>query len=112
MHAYGLMLAVLSVIAALAFFADPTARERSAVGQAVHPLDDAWNVMYLAGGLLVALGILAVRPRFELAGISLLSAAIVINGLAVVFALLARARIIVAGEPGQTIVVANRKHAE
>lgn len=128
-HAYGAMLASLTIIAALAFFADPSALERSAIGQAFHPYDYGWNVLYLLGGIGMLVGLADLRPRIELAGISLLAAAITINMLAllsirpssyaalatftaVVLALLARARVIVSGEPGQTIVVKDRTAAE
>lgn len=83
-NVFELLFAVLSIIAGVAFFAAPDALERSAIGRAVHPFDYGWNALYVAGGILVALGLFRMERRLELAGLSFLTAAVAIAGLAVI----------------------------
>lgn len=83
-HVFELLLAVLSVLAACAFFFDPDALRRTAVGEAVHPFDWAWNVTYMIGASAIIFGLLRPSPRFEALGLWFLSGAIATNAAAVV----------------------------
>lgn len=66
----------------LRFFLDPAALERTTIGRALPGLyDEAWSVLYIAGGLLVCWGCERPSPRAERPGITL-----VLTGLAVNFA--------------------------
>lgn len=82
-NAFELLLALLAIISAVAFFVSPSV-QRSAVGVALHPFDQVWNAGYGLAGLLIVVGLTTPRPRLELAGLSLLAAAVAINAAAVV----------------------------
>jgi hypothetical protein len=82
-HAFELFTASLAIFAAAAFFAQPDQLARSAVGQAVHPFDYAWNVSYGLGGILVTVGILRRAEWLEVAGLSFFAGAVLVNGVAI-----------------------------
>jgi hypothetical protein len=73
---------------AAAALIDPTRLKGGAIAQTLGgPLDTIWLIMYLAGGILAAAGVLwrpIPRPELEVAGVWLLIGAMLINGLAIV----------------------------
>lgn len=77
------LIGVMGVLAALAFFLDPHALERSPIGQAIHPFDVFWNLLYLAGGVGIIVGLALPSARVELASLFLFGAAVLGNAAAV-----------------------------
>lgn len=76
--AIGLAVLVGSVI----FFFWPQYLAASALGKAVGPLDDVWNMLYFAGGSLTLVGISLISPRLEVGGKMMLGIAFIIQGSA------------------------------
>jgi hypothetical protein len=81
-NAFELMLAVLAITAAVGFLVWPETVAQSPIGKALHPFDYIWTLGYGAAGVLITIGLLGIRPRLELAGLSLLAAAVSINAVA------------------------------
>jgi hypothetical protein len=84
-HVFELLIALLAAIAALGFFLDPNALERSPVGMTVHPWDQAWNALYFGGGVLIVDGLVRPSARLELAGLWLLASAVLAASVAVLY---------------------------
>jgi len=84
-HAFELALALLAVAAASIFFLDPTALQRSAIGQALHPFDYVWNLLYLLAGISIVVGLVVPKPRIELAGLAFLATSVAINIVAITY---------------------------
>lgn len=80
-------LGIAAIIGAVTYYVSPEALHDSSVGAQSGVLAVAWNTMYLAAGVLLVTGLLTcTRPvgwRLELAGLSLITASITINALAV-----------------------------
>lgn len=70
------------LVGAFLFFFWSDLLPQSAVGRAVGPLDDVWNFLYGAGGLLTLIGIGLISPRVEVGGKLMLGIALVIQGTA------------------------------
>ena len=83
-NVFELFVAVLAALASLTFFLDPSQLADSAVGRALPPFDYAWNVGYGLGALLVAAGLWKIDGYLEVAGLSLFTAAVLINGIAII----------------------------
>lgn len=83
-NAFELLIALLAIFSALAFFIYPDTGTRTAVGQVLHPWDWAWSAGYGVAGVFISYGLIRPWPRVELAGLWLLGAAIAINAVAVV----------------------------
>lgn len=83
-HVFELLLAALGVLAALGFFFEPGELAHTAIGQAAHPFDYAWNVLYAAGGALVVAGLVRPSYRLEVAGLVMFGAAVIGAGVALV----------------------------
>jgi hypothetical protein len=81
-HVFELSLAIVAIVTAATFFLSPATLEGSAIGHAVHPFDYAWNGLYLAGGLLIVVGLVRPTHRLELAGLIMFGAAITVAGVA------------------------------
>lgn len=80
-HGLEFLTSVAAIIIGITFFVDPNSVDRTPIGQAVHPLDWAWNVMYIVGGILVVIGLpvdhrkiakSVLGANLELAGLALL----------------------------------------
>jgi len=79
---FELLLSLFAILAGIVLFLDPTALQRSAIGQAYRPWDQIWSGGYILAGALTSAGVLRVDRRLECAGLSLLAAAVSIAGLA------------------------------
>lgn len=64
-NAFELLIALLSLIAAVGFFLYPESLYRSSVGRALHPYDYAWDGALRLAGVAIVLGILMPRPRIR-----------------------------------------------
>lgn len=82
-HSFQAWLAGAAVISGLDFLLRPEAAERSPVTAALHDWAYAWNSLYVISGLLVIVGVYRLKPRVEVAGLSLLAGAVSVQLLAV-----------------------------
>jgi hypothetical protein len=77
-----------AALAGVTFFVNPESLSNSSVGEQAGILAVAWSALYMLGGLGVCVGMLGcLRPwgvRVELAGLSLLTAAVLINAVSIV----------------------------
>jgi hypothetical protein len=77
-------LGLAAFLAGLQFFLDPAYIGRTALGRNLTGyFDEGWNLAWTAGGLLLAWGVLRRVPRTELIGLLLLTAAMLVNTIAV-----------------------------
>lgn len=82
-NAFEALIALLCLLAAAKFFVDPGNLDASAVGRALPPWDFLWNAGFGLGGLAILAGLWAGRGDVEVAGLFLLSTAILLQGIAV-----------------------------
>lgn len=86
-NGYEFWIALAAVIAGITYLLYPELVKRSAVGVQLKGLLPVWEVMYLIGGAFIVVGMLGCRYvwgfRLEVAGLCLLTAAILTNGAAV-----------------------------
>ena len=78
-NAFELFVCLLAIVAAISFFVNPDTYDDTAVGKFLHPWDFAWNLMYGVGALLVAAGLIRLKPQWEVAGLCLFTSAVSIN---------------------------------
>lgn len=83
-NAFEFWIALTALAAAVTFVLDPAALADSSVGQQAGAYAWMWNALYFFGSGGVLLGLLLPSPRQELAGLALLSAAALVNGVAVI----------------------------
>lgn len=83
-HGFELLFGILAALSALSGLLDPSSLAKSAVGEALHPFDLAWNAAYLVGALGIIFGLLRPSPRVEAAALIVLSGAVLANAVAVV----------------------------
>lgn len=92
-NSYEAFVAVSAIIAGIVFFGHPDSLVDSSVGRTIHPFDFAWNALYFLGGVLNFSGLIVNRDTFkvlgreisgyamELAGITFLSVAVLVNAI-------------------------------
>jgi hypothetical protein len=87
-NGYEFWIALAAALAGLTYLLYPDVVKQSAVGVQLKSLLPWWEAMYLAGGVMIVVGMIACRYiwgfRLEVAGLCLLTAAILTNGAAVV----------------------------
>ena len=81
--------AAFAVAQGVAFFLQPGTASETALGRSLSgPVDDAWNGCYVAGGLLMLVGLAVRRPGLavntERIGLQLMLAAMLVNALAII----------------------------
>lgn len=83
----GAALALIFLIAGIAFYIDPSTALRSQVGQTLWPWDYLWNGLYILGGLAVLAGRVHGHriEGAEILGVCLLSAGWLTNLIAVLY---------------------------
>lgn len=82
-NGYEFLIACSAVLSGIVFFLDRGALENSSIAQEAGAAAYVWAGLYLLGGLATAYGMLRPSVRFELAGLSLLTSAIMINACAI-----------------------------
>lgn len=80
---FELLIGILTVLAGLTLIVQPEVLEGSSLGRFAGELVWAWNMTYLAGGLLVVSGILGLSIRLEISGLALIATASATYGIAV-----------------------------
>jgi hypothetical protein len=91
-HPFEEYIAYAAILRALAFFYDPTSLARSPIGHALHPYDQVWNTLSLAGGVLVIAGLLMDHRIYwrvqgiavESCGLVFLATSVIVNVLAII----------------------------
>lgn len=84
LNCFVVWVALAAIVGGTTFFIDPAVGQDASIHQAVGHLDQAYNLLYLAGGAVTLSGMLAINVRAEIAGLSLLGAALVINSIAII----------------------------
>lgn len=83
-HAFEFFIAVASIISGITYLIDPALLASVSLGkQLPESLVTLWQLLYLAGGIMVAYGIAWLSPRTEVAGLIFFASAISINAIAI-----------------------------
>lgn len=77
-------IAFAALLGCVVFLVDPGPIRLTAVGHTARSLLPFWEALYGLGGVLILLGLLTLSIRFEVTGLIVFSAALVINVIAVV----------------------------
>lgn len=80
---FELLIALAAIVTAVSYFANPALLADAAVGDQAGPLAIAWSALYGAAGVAIFYGLIRPALRFELAGLSLLAAAALVNAVAI-----------------------------
>lgn len=78
-----LVLAVIYLISGVGFFLDPSQIVRSPAGRTVGPFDSIWSGLWIAGGLLITVGIVRHRPRLLQYGWALTGTGLIVAAVAI-----------------------------
>lgn len=76
-------LAVVGVLGGIAYLISPAVFAQASVGISLGSLLPVWTAMFAIGSLAVLVGLVALNPRLELAGLSLFSAALLVEAVAI-----------------------------
>lgn len=86
MNAWAILIGFLSVLQSTRYFIDPHSLEQqSSVGEALHGWAIAWNIFYCFGGLGMLYGLLRPSRIVDIFGLCAMTAAVLINVLAILF---------------------------
>lgn len=77
-------IAFAAMFSAVVYLIDPSPVGKSALGHVAQELLPVWEVLYAAGGLMILAGLIGRSLRLEVAGLSLLIAAISIQAFAII----------------------------
>jgi hypothetical protein len=77
-------IAFVGVVSFIAWLIEPAAIENTSVGHTARQLLPAWECLYAAGGVSILIGLFAGSIRVEIAGLSALTSALLVNALAIV----------------------------
>lgn len=81
---FELWVGAAAFVSAVLFFIQPEALINSSVAHEIgDTLANVWNAFYLTGGVAVLIGLFQPSPRFEIAGLCIVGAAVCTNALAI-----------------------------
>lgn len=83
-NAFEVLIARLCIFSALSFFFEPGYLERSAIGQAAPAIRYVWVAMMIGAAIAVLAGLRFGLAHIEVAGLILLSSAVVMQGVATI----------------------------